>query len=139
MARQERILNRKHPPRVTLLVDELSLYRCVGSATVMTGQLDRLGDIASMPNVTLQVVPAIAHAGVASAYLLADDAVWCEHVAAGGAYTDPNTFAYVAAKHDSLRAECFRASESTAFLKEVAEKWASGGLRVIAVGQAGSA
>ena len=79
VARQQRVLNRRRPPRVTLLVDELSLFRLVGSAEVMAAQMRRLADAAAMPDVTIQVVPAIAHAGVASAYLLADDAVWCEH------------------------------------------------------------
>ncbi|HEY1823621.1 MAG TPA: Scr1 family TA system antitoxin-like transcriptional regulator [Trebonia sp.] len=67
MARQQRVLNRERPPRVTVLVDELSLFRLVGSTEVMTAQMQRLAEVAATPNVTIQVVPAIAHAGVASA------------------------------------------------------------------------
>jgi transcriptional regulator with XRE-family HTH domain len=39
MARQQRLLDRERPPRVTLLVDELSLFRLVGSAEVMAAQM----------------------------------------------------------------------------------------------------
>jgi transcriptional regulator with XRE-family HTH domain len=126
MARQQRVLNRGQPPRVTLLVDELSLFRLVGNAEVMTAQMRRLADAAAMPDVTIQVVPAIAHAGVASAYLLADDAVWCEHLAAGGVYTAPDIVSNVAARHDSLRAECYRASESVELFRELAGIWTTG-------------
>jgi transcriptional regulator with XRE-family HTH domain len=139
MARQHRVLNRKQPPRVTVLVDELSLFRLVGSAEVMTAQMRRLAEVTAMPDVTIQVVPAIAHAGVASAYLLADDAVWCEHLAAGGAYTAPDIVSNVAARHDSLRAECYRASESLELFRELAGIWTTGVPRLTRRAAEGSA
>jgi hypothetical protein len=52
-ARQQRVLNRERPPRVTVLVDELSLFRLVGSTEVMTAQMQRLAEVAAMPNVTI--------------------------------------------------------------------------------------
>jgi hypothetical protein len=133
------VLNREQPPRVTVLVDELSLFRLVGSVAVMAAQMRRLADAAAMPNVTIQVVPAIAHAGVASAYLLADDAVWCEHVAAGGVYTAPDIVSNVAARHDSLRAECYRASESLELFRELAGIWTTGVPRLTRRAAEGSA
>ena len=74
MARQQRILGRDSPPRLTLLVDEAALYRRVGTPEVMAVQLHHLLDVADRPNVTLQVMPEVAHASLASAYLIADDA-----------------------------------------------------------------
>ena len=139
MARQQRVLNRERPPRLTVLVDELSLFRLVGSTAVMTAQMQRLTEVAVMPNVTIQVVPAIAHAGVASAYLLADDAVWCEHLAAGGVYTAPDILSNVAARHDSLRAECYRASESLELFRELAGIWTTGVPRLTPPAAEGSA
>jgi transcriptional regulator with XRE-family HTH domain len=139
MARQQRVLNREQPPRVTVLVDELSLFRLVGNAEVMTAQMQRLADVAAMPDVTIQVVPAIAHAGVASAYLLADDAVLCEHLAAGGVYTAPDIVSNVAARHDSLRAECHRASESLELFRELAGIWTTGVPRLTRRAAEGSA
>jgi hypothetical protein len=88
----------------------------------------------SGPVPSFQVVPAIAHAGVTSAYLLADDAVWCEHLAAGGVYTAPDIVSNVAARHDSLRAECHRASESLELFRELAGIWTTGYL-VLLVGR----
>jgi transcriptional regulator with XRE-family HTH domain len=126
LERQRRVLGRTDPPRVTLLVDEVALWRLVGSAPAMTAQMSHLADVAAMPNVTVQVVPAIAHAAVASGYVLTDDAAWCEHLAAGGVFTDPDIVANIAARHDSLRSECYRASESLAMIAEAGTAWASG-------------
>ena len=139
MARQRRILGRDQPPRVTVLVDELSLWRCVGSAPVMAAQMSHLAEVAAMPYVTAQIMPAIAHAAVASGYLLADDAVWCEHLASGGVFTDPDIVSNIAARHDSLRAECFRASESLAMIAEAGKAWERGANPLIHRETAGSA
>jgi transcriptional regulator with XRE-family HTH domain len=138
MARQRRVLGREQPPSVTLLVDESALYRLVGSPEVMAAELDRLSAVAAMRTVTLQVMPSIAHAALASGYVLADDAVWCEHLVSGGVYTDPQTVMSVAARHDSLRAECYRASESLALIRRLGETW-NGGRAPTAPGAAGSA
>jgi Domain of unknown function (DUF5753) len=82
-----------------------------------------------MPAVTMQVMPAVAHTSMASGYLIADDAVWCEHVVSGGVYTDPQTVMTVTAKHDNLRAECYRASESLALIERLGTAWETGVLR----------
>jgi transcriptional regulator with XRE-family HTH domain len=126
MARQQRILHKARPPLVTLLVDESALYREVGSPEVMAGQLRHLAETSKLDHVTVQVVPAIGHAALASGYTLADDAVWCEHVISGGVFTDPETVMTVARRHDSLRAECYRASESAAMILEAGETWTGG-------------
>jgi transcriptional regulator with XRE-family HTH domain len=126
MARQQRILHKARPPLVTLLVDELSLYRLVGSAEIMAEQLRHLAETGRIDHVTVQVVPAIGHPALASGYTLADDAVWCEHLISGGVFTDPETVMNVARRHDSLRSECYRASESLAMIEEMAERWSGG-------------
>ena len=56
MARQT-LLTREHPPRLWAVVDEAALRRPVGGPGVMKGQLERLRDAASLPNVTLQILP----------------------------------------------------------------------------------
>jgi len=124
MERQRRVLAGVRS--VTLLVDEMALYREVGSAAVMAGQCARLAEVAAIPSLTLQVMPAVAHASMASGYLIADDAVWCEHVVSGGVYTDPDIVMNVAARHDSLRAECYRASESLALIGRAERLWRAG-------------
>ena len=47
MERQRRVLMREDPPSACFIVDELSLYRCVGSAEVMAAQMRHLLDIAA--------------------------------------------------------------------------------------------
>ena len=86
---------------------------------------DWLG-IAGLPHVTLTVMPAVAHAANPSGFVLADDAAWCEHLAAGGVYTDPNIVSALAARFDSLRAESYRASESLALIDRTRGIWATG-------------
>jgi hypothetical protein len=124
MERQRRVLASVRS--VTLLVDEMALYREVGDAAVMAGQCARLSEVAAVPSVTLQVMPAIGHTSMASGYLIADDAVWCEHVVSAGVYTDPDIVVNVTARHDSLRSECYRASESLALIGRAERLWRSG-------------
>jgi transcriptional regulator with XRE-family HTH domain len=124
MERQRRVLGSVRS--VTLLVDEMALYREVGGAAVMAEQCAHLAEVAALPSLTLQVMPAIGHASVTSGYLIADDAVWCEHVVSAGVYTDPDTVMNIAARHDSLRSECYRASESLALIGRAEKLWRSG-------------
>ena len=81
--RQSRVLARDDPPKTIFLVDELALYRQVGTAEVMAGQMRHLAAAAAMSHVTIQVLPAVAHPANASGFVIADDAVWCEHVRDG--------------------------------------------------------
>ncbi len=58
LARQQ-MLNRPKPPRLWLVIDENVLRRPAATTgtTVMQDQIDRLIEIASQPNITLQVLP----------------------------------------------------------------------------------
>jgi len=125
MERQRRVLMRDDPPLVWFTVDEFALYRLVGSAEIMAAQMRQLSAIAAMPNVTLQVVPAIAHPATASGFVLADDSAYAEHVTSGYVITD-ETVSAVARLFDSLRAESYRASESLALIEGVCSQWATG-------------
>jgi len=125
--RQRRVLERQdRPPSVWIIIDEMALYRKVGAPAVMAAQLRHLAEVAARPRVTLTVMPAIAHPANASGFVLADDAAWCEHLAAGGVYTEPQVVTLLAQRFDSLRAECYRASESLAMIDRTTEIWASG-------------
>ncbi len=70
MKRQD-VLGALDPPRVWSVMDEAALRRPVGGRNVMRSQLDRLVEVATLPRVTLQVVP-FRHGG---------------HAAAGGSFT----------------------------------------------------
>lgn len=139
MERQRRFWGRQPAVMTTLIVDVLSLLRQVGSAEVMTAQLRRLLDIAAMPTVTLQVMRAVEHPVNNSGIMIADSAAWCEHSAAGYVFTDPETVRRLALRFDTLRAESYRASESTALIRELADIWATGASPLTATLAAGSA
>jgi transcriptional regulator with XRE-family HTH domain len=133
MDRQRRVLGRC---RVSYVLDQSALYRLVGSPEIMTAQLRHLLDVAVRPNVVLQVMPEMAHVALAASYALADDAVWSEHVVSGGVYTDPEIIASVAVRHDNLRGECMKVSESLALIGGLADQWTGGNLptRQVTVG-----
>ena len=56
MGRQE-LFVRDTPPRLWAIVDEAALRRPMGGREVLAGQLKRLIDAVSEPNITLQVMP----------------------------------------------------------------------------------
>ena len=121
--RQRRVLGRC---RVSYVLDQSALYRLVGSPEIMAVQLRHLLDVAARPNVVLQVMPEVGHVAVEAGYALADDAVWSEHIVSGGVYTDPEIVASVATRHDNLRGECMKVSESLALIGRLAEQWTGG-------------
>jgi Domain of unknown function (DUF5753)/Helix-turn-helix domain len=123
MERQRRVLDRAS---VWFIVDQLALYREVGDPEVMAEQCRHLATLAAHPNITVTVMPAIAHNVNAGELVLADDAAYAEHTVAGFTYTDDQTVSALAARFDTLRAESFRASESVAMIKRLGETWARG-------------
>ena len=123
MQRQRRVLFRDDPPTAAYLIDHAALYRLVGSAEVMAGQMAHLADVASMPNITLQILPAVAHPATQSGFMVADDAGYVEHVLGGLVYTELETVTSLARLFDTLRAESYRASESAAIIGKAQELW----------------
>jgi transcriptional regulator with XRE-family HTH domain len=126
MERQKRVMGRDNPPSAWFVIDELSLYREVGSVEVMAAQLRRLLEVAAMPTITIQVLPAVAHPVNASGFLMADDAVWIEHAAGGFVYTEKEVVSGIALRFDSLRGECNRVSESLALIERLEDIWKAG-------------
>jgi hypothetical protein len=123
MQRQRRLSERNVP--TWFIVDELSLYRLVGSPEIMTAQMQHILTAAVMPNVTLQVLPAVAHPATGSEIILADESAYAEHAAGGFVYTG-ETVTALGRIFDSLRSECHKASESTALLERMAKAWTGG-------------
>jgi Domain of unknown function (DUF5753) len=131
MDRQRRVLLRDDAPSAWFIIDELSLYRKVGSAEVMAGQMRRLREVAAMRAVTMQVLPAVAHPATQSGCLIADNAAYAEHVAGGYVYTDDDTVTAMAMRFDTLRGECHRVSDTAALLERLEATWTTGASQVI--------
>jgi transcriptional regulator with XRE-family HTH domain len=122
MERQRRVLYRDEPPTAWFIVDEVALYRRVGSPEVMAAQTTRLSEVARQPNVTVQVMPAVAHPANASGFVIADDSAWCENVKAGFVYAG-ETVTPLPALFDTLRGECLKVSESAALFERMTDTW----------------
>lgn len=123
MARQARVLMRDDRPSVCCLVDHTALYRLVGSPEVMASQMAHLAEVAALPNVTIQVLPAVAHPAGASGFMVTDTAAYAEHVIGGYTYTETETVTSLARLFDTLRGECYRVSESVAIIRKAGETW----------------
>ena len=123
MERQRRVLMRDDPPMAWFVVDQLSLYREVGGAEAMAEQMRHLADVGRRPNVTLQILPAVAHPAGASGFIVTDGAAYAEHVAGGFTYTDEETVSALLRLFNSIQVESFRASESLVMIEEVGEIW----------------
>jgi hypothetical protein len=133
MERQRRVLMREDPPQVSCVVDHVALYRCIGSPEGMAGQMSRLAEVASLPNVTLQVLPGIAHPATASELIIADNnAAYVEHLAAGAVYTEGETVTRLEMIFATIRGESYRASESAAIIGKAGELWTAGASPVTA-------
>lgn len=136
MAHQKRLFERDLP--MLFLIDQLALYRLVGSPQIMTAQLQHLITVASRPRVTIQVVPAVAVPSVAHGITLTDRAAYSETSVNGNVWTDEETRSSLGRVFDTLRSEAWRASESLALINEASELWTGGNL-LTATATAGSA
>jgi transcriptional regulator with XRE-family HTH domain len=128
MRRQE-ILTHESPPAAWFLVDEAALRRRVGSPDIMAAQLTHLAAVARLPNLTIQVVPAIEHAGLLGGFSLTERAAYVETAVAGQVFEDPEIIAGLLTRFDTLRNEALRASESLTFIERMCEEWKATGAR----------
>lgn len=123
------ILTRENPapPVVWFLVDEAALRRRTGTPEVMTAQLEHLLDVAALPNVTLQVVPNVAHAELTGGFVVAQTgkaaAAYIETTLTGQVFEDAEAVRELATRFDALRTEALRGSESLRLIEKVASEW----------------
>jgi hypothetical protein len=75
-----------------------------------------------MPRVTVQVLPQVGHAATGAELIVADDAAYTEHLAAGAVYSG-EAFTRLETIFRNLQAESYRASESIALIREAKERW----------------
>jgi len=127
--KRQAILTREDPPTAWFLLDESALHRCVGSPEVMAAQLAQLTAVGRLPNVTIQVVPAMAHAGLGGGFALTERAAYVETAVAGQVFEDAETTASLLTRFDTLRSEALRASESLALIERMGEEWKATGAR----------
>ncbi|MGH3495636.1 MAG: DUF5753 domain-containing protein [Sciscionella sp.] len=123
MQRQQRVLFRPEPPDTHVIVDEAALYRRVGSAAVMAEQMTHLLELADLPHVRLQVMPAVEHPCNTSEMIIAGDAAYTESLAGGGTYTGPDMLHRLSLLFATLVGECYRVSESRSIIERMRDTW----------------
>ena len=136
MTHQRRLFARDVP--TLFLIDQLALYRLIGSPEIMAAQLQHLVATASRPRVTIQVVPPVAVPSAAHGISLTDSAAYSETSVNGNVWTDEETRSSLGRVFDTLRSEAWRASESLALINEASDLWTGGNL-LIATATADSA
>jgi hypothetical protein len=109
------------------LVDEAALRRRTGTPETMAAQLDHLATMAGLPNVTIQVVPDVAHAALTGGFALAEaakvTAAYIETALTGQVYEEAGAVRELATRFDALRTEALRGTESLHLIEEVASQW----------------
>jgi DNA-binding XRE family transcriptional regulator len=125
MARRERLVERQQdPPLMTYLVDHASLYRLVGSPEIMAKQMRLLLELGTLGNVTVQVVPAVAHPAGESELMIADHtAAYATHVGGGAVFIESSRVSLLEQVFASIRGESYRVSESAACIREAETVW----------------
>ncbi|GAA4104062.1 helix-turn-helix domain-containing protein [Nonomuraea soli] len=109
MTRQS-VLHKPDPPMFWAVLDEWMLYRPVGSAETMRGQMRALRDSAQLPNVTIQVVPRDSPAvpGLTGAFVIAkvpaeSDLVYLESAGEGYVTDRPADVESIVRRYDVIR------------------------------------
>jgi hypothetical protein len=128
---RQSLLTQDDPLTVSVVLDEAVLHRPVGGQHVMRRQLERLGEVAALPNVTLQVLPfaAGAHGGMDGTFTMLlfrgttnQDLVFSAN-AAGGLFLekeeDVTTYAEI---FERLRAGALAAEESIELIAALAKE-----------------
>jgi hypothetical protein len=121
MSRQ-RVLTRENPPDVSLLIGEAAFYCQVGSVEIMAAQFRHLASVASLPTVTVQVVPSVMHAGTSGSFAVTDDVAYTDTAIGGMVFEDAETVRAMSIRFDKIRSEARPASELAAIIAKAASR-----------------
>lgn len=129
--RQKLITEVSNPPEYWAVLDEAVLHRVVGGPEAMREQLKRLVELASLPHVTLQVVPfsSGAHAGMEAPFLIlgfpeqADpDVVYVENSTSGVYLEQQEDVHRYTLMFDHLRAAALKPDDTVEMVDRTADR-----------------
>ena len=128
---RQAILSREEPPppRVHAILDEQVLYRNVGGPAVMAQQMEHLVELAMMPRVSIQVIPADrAHAGLLGAFVVAENdqptaIVYLDSALDGQVVESAEVAEGIDVVFRALQMEALTGSASLDKMKEAAQRW----------------
>ncbi|MET8528387.1 helix-turn-helix transcriptional regulator [Micromonospora sp. NPDC005172] len=132
-ARLERqtILDREHPPQLTVVIDEAALQRFAESnAEVLAGQLRHLVACARRSHIRVHVLPQKVglHAGLFGPFILGRtaDGSWLgflDNQTGGTAVDENNEVATLLGRWESLRSDALPRQQSIDLLEEIVKPW----------------
>jgi transcriptional regulator with XRE-family HTH domain len=117
------------PPRVWAVLDEQVLYRNVGGPEVMLTQVEHLAELARLPRVNVQVIPADRpHPGLLGAFVIAEmdhppAIVYLETASEGQTVEAPDMAETMTLMFDALRMEALTGGASLTLIEEAAGRW----------------
>ncbi|GAA0940011.1 helix-turn-helix transcriptional regulator [Actinocorallia libanotica] len=125
---RQKVLVGENPPQIIAVFDEGCIRRDIGGSAVMKGQLERLLELAEMPNIMLHIVPASAGAylGVMGAFTMmefdaAPTAAYTEDYAGGSLMDHPSIVRKYALSLNLIRASALSMEESLKLLRVTRE------------------
>jgi transcriptional regulator with XRE-family HTH domain len=117
------------PPRVHAILDEQVLYRNVGGPAAMAQQMEHLVELAMMPRISIQVIPAdMPHAGLLGAFVIAENdqppaIVYMENALDGQVVESAAKAEAIDVVFRALQMEALTGSASLSKMKEAAQRW----------------
>jgi transcriptional regulator with XRE-family HTH domain len=117
------------PPRVHAILDEQVMHRNVGGPAVMAEQLEHLVELAMMPRISIQVIPADRpNAGLLGAFVIAETGqapaiVYLENALDGQVMESAAEAEAMDVVFRALQVEALTGSASLTRMKEAAERW----------------
>jgi hypothetical protein len=128
---RQAILFREDPPpaRVHAILDEQVLYRNVGGPAVTAQQMEHLVELAMMPRVSIQVIPADRpHAGLLGAFVVAENdqptaIVYLDSALDGQVVESAEVAEGIDVVFRALQMEALTGSDSLDKMKEAAQQW----------------
>ncbi|MBT2510967.1 helix-turn-helix domain-containing protein [Streptomyces sp. ISL-98] len=126
---RQRILCRKHPPMIWVVLDEAALYRPIGGLEVMRNQLVHLLSFREERWVRIQVLPFSAgeHASLIGSFTTMrfdddPDLVYSEDLISGHMTANPETVKEAALRYAHLQAAALSVEDSAALIIRVMEE-----------------
>jgi hypothetical protein len=117
------------PPRVHAILDEQVLYRNVVGPAVMAEQMAHLAELAAMPRISIQVMPAdTPHAGLLGAFVVAETdqppaIVYLDSALDGQVVESADVAETMDVVFRALLMEALTGSASLTKMKEAAQRW----------------
>ena len=126
--KRQDILASPEPPQVWSVMDESVLRRPVGGRAVMRAQLDRLAEMARLPQVTIQVIPfgGVGHAAAGGSFTLLrfaepelPDIVYIEQLSSALYLDDRQDIDHYLEVMNDLSTEALTPDRTTQFIAEI--------------------